>query len=261
MNNSEKKYRIPAVEKLLALIEFLSNESEPFTISALAKHLAASKNMVFRIVKCLEEQGYLELDRDTGGYQLGNGFYCIGVKMADRYQLTQRARPHLVWLSQQTGEMTDIQVPSGDRMIVIDAVYPPSGYYFHVSVGAKLFYHCNAMGKCILAHLEKEKINAIIPAQLPMLTPNGLSTRAELLKQLKTVQETGLGYDREEYVSGIYCIATPVFDIRGDVVAGVGVSGLVSRIDNENRHEFEELVREAGRRISTAVGYRKMETK
>ena len=257
MNDPVRKYKIPAVENMLTLVEFLSNESEPFTISALAKQLGISKNMVFRIVKCLEEQGYLESDGDAGRYQLGNGFYCIGVRMAGRYQLAQRAHPHLAWLSQQTGEMTDIQVPSGDRMMVIDAVYPPSGYYFHVSVGAKLFYHCNAMGKCILAHLDKEKVNAVIPAQLSVQTPNGLRTRAELIKQLAAIREAGLGYDREEYVSGIYCIAAPVFDVHGQVVAGVGVSGLVSRIDNENRHEFEELVREAGRRISSALGYGK----
>ncbi|MFA7369518.1 MAG: helix-turn-helix domain-containing protein, partial [Kiritimatiellales bacterium] len=66
MNDPVRKYKIPAVENMLTLVEFLSNESEPFTISALAKQLGISKNMVFRIVKCLEEQGYLESDGDAG---------------------------------------------------------------------------------------------------------------------------------------------------------------------------------------------------
>jgi DNA-binding IclR family transcriptional regulator len=175
--------------------------------------------------------------------------------MAGRYQLTERSHAHLCWLSQQTGETANIQVPAGDKLMVMDVVYPPSDYYFHLNIGTKLLYHCNAMGKCILAFMEKEEINKIIPAQLSVHTPKGLRTRAELMKHLEAVKESGLGYDREEYVSGIYCIAAPVFNIHGHVVAGVGITGLVARIDSHNRHEFEELVREAGRRISSALGY------
>lgn len=255
MINQSRKYKIPAVEKMLAIVEFLSNESQSFTISALAKQLGISKNMVFRVVKYMEEQGYLESDGDTGKYQLGNGFYRIGAKMAGRYQITERAHTHLCWLSQQSGEMADIQVPTGDKLMVVDVVYPSSDYYFHIGIGTKLLYHCNAMGKCILAYMDKEEINAIIPAQLPIQTQKGLRTRAELIKHLETVRETGLGYDKEEYVTGIYCIAAPVFDVHARVVASTGITGLVSRIDNHNRHEFEKLVREAGRRISASLGY------
>lgn len=255
MVNQTRKYQIPAVEKMLTIVEFLSNESRLFTISELAKQLAISKNMVFRVVKYLEQQGYMEAGNGDGKYQLGKGFYRIGVKMAGRYELTERSHPHLCWLSQQTGETANIQAPAGDMLMVMDVVYPPSDYYFHLNIGTKLFYHCNAMGKCILAHMEKEEINKIIPAQLSVHTPKGLRTRAELMKHLETVKESGLGYDREEYVPGVYCIAAPIFDIHARVVAGVGITGLVARIDSHNRHEFEELVREAGRRISSALGY------
>ncbi|OGV62152.1 MAG: hypothetical protein A2283_00140 [Lentisphaerae bacterium RIFOXYA12_FULL_48_11] len=259
-SNKSRKYRIPAVEKMLAIVELLSNEVRCFSISELAKRLSISKNMAFRIVKYLEQQGYLEGENGSGGYQLGKGFYRIGVKMAGRYELTERAHTHLCWLSQQTGETASIQAPAGDKVMVMDVVYPPSDYYFYLNVGTKLLYHCNAMGKCILAFMEKEEINKIIPAQLTTYTPNGIQTRAELMKHLESVKETGLGYDREEYVPGIYCIASPVLNIHGQVVAGVGITGLVARIDNHNRSEFERLVREAGRRISSALGYEETST-
>ena len=139
--------------------------------------------------------------------------------------------------------------------MVMDVVSPPSDYYFNLSIGTMLLYHCNAMGKCILAHMKKEEINKIIPPQLPIQTPNTIRTRAELVKHLETVRKTGLGYDREEYIAGIYCIAAPVFDIHSRIVAGVGITGLAGRIDNHNRGDFEELIREASHRISAALGY------
>jgi IclR family KDG regulon transcriptional repressor len=255
MANASARYQIPAVEKMFAIVEFLLDEPRSYTISELAKRLAISKNMVFRVVRFLETRDYLEADPRTGGYQLGKAFYRIGVKMAGRYQLAERAHPHLAWLSRQTGETANLQVPAGDRLLVMDVVYPPAEYFFHLSVGSKLFYHCNAMGKCVLAHLDEDEIKKIIPAQLPIQTRKTLTTRAELLKHLKAVRNSGLGYDWEEYVPGIYCIGAPVFDVRGGVVAGVGITGLVARIDSHNRREFEDLVREAGRRISADLGY------
>jgi len=66
MDIQKRKYKVPAVEKMLAIVEFLSNEPEPFTISELAKKLDTSKNMVFRIVKYLEQQNYLESDSSHG---------------------------------------------------------------------------------------------------------------------------------------------------------------------------------------------------
>lgn len=256
MIDETRKYQIPAVESLLAILEFLSANERAYSISELSKQLSISKNMAFRVVKCLEKQGYLETDMETGRYQLGKGFYRIGMKMASRFELAKRSHSHLCWLSQQTGETANIQVPAGDMLMVMDVVYPPSDYYFHLGMGTKLLYHCNAMGKCILAWKEdKEEINRIVPAQLSIQTPNGLRTRAELMKQLDAVRKSGIGYEREEYVMGIYCIAAPVFDVHSRVVAGVGITGLVARLDGHNHHEFEMLVREAGRRISSALGY------
>jgi DNA-binding IclR family transcriptional regulator len=240
---------------MLAIVEFLLDEPRPYSISELAQRLSISKNMVFRVIRLLESRDYLEADPKTGGYQLGKAFYRIGVKMAGRYQLAERAHPHLGWLSRQTGETANVQVPAGDRLLVLDVVFPPADYYFHLSVGAKLYYHCNAMGKCVLAHLEEEEVKRIVPAQPPIQTRKTLTTRAEFQKQLKAVRETGLGYDWEEYAPGIYCIAAPVFDIRGRAVAGAGITGLVARINGHTRREFEGLVRETGRRISADLGY------
>ena len=145
-----------------------------------------------------------------------------------RFELRQRARPHIEWLCRETEETCQLQIPRGDMMLVLDTVSPEVSYYLRVVPGGLVYYHPNAYGKVVLAFLSEEEVKKIIPPRLPSLTPHTIVLRTELMKQLEEVRKTGLGYDNEEYNEGIRCIGAPVFDVEGKAVAGLGVSGLVS---------------------------------
>jgi hypothetical protein len=75
------------------------------------------------------------------------------------------------------------------------------------------------------------------------------------MKHLETTQRTGLAYDNEEYTSGIYCIGAPVFDAEAKIVAGVGITVLLSWFDHRRTSVFEQNVLECARRISKDIGY------
>jgi len=118
-----------------------------------------------------------------------------------------------------------------------------------------VYYHPNAYGKVMLAFMAEDEVKKIIPPRLTALTPNTIVLRTELMKQLEDVRRTGLGYDNEEYNEGIRCIGSPVFDVEGRVVAGLGVSGLVSTFRNAKQAVFEQLVLECAYRVSKDIGY------
>jgi DNA-binding IclR family transcriptional regulator len=132
---------------------------------------------------------------------------------------------------------------------------PASAYAFHIALGARLLYGCNAMGKCILAHLDPARVRDLFPEGETVPLARGSRTRAELMAELELVRQTGLGHDREEYLTGVACIATPVWDACGQVIGGVGITFLCARPDALPEHEKERLVVETGRRISTALGF------
>jgi len=121
--------------------------------------------------------------------------------------------------------------------------------------GGQVYYHPNAFGKVMLAFQSEDAVKKILPPRLPSLTPNTIVLRSELLRQLEEVRRTGLGYDDEEYNEGIRCIGSPVFDVEGKVVAGLGVSGLVSTFRKNRQGSFEQLVLECARRVSKGIGY------
>ncbi len=250
-----RSYPVPAVDRMLDIVEFLVQHSRPFGISELARELDISTNSVFRILRRLDDRGYVELDEESGGYQLGTGFFRLGMLLSTRFGLRAQARPHLEWLARQTGETATIQVPDGDRVLVLDAANPPSEVFFQIVVGSRFYYHCNAMGKCLLAFLDDEQLHSILPTRLPGLTPNTITERKRLNCELDEVRKTCVGYDREEYTTGVFCIGSPVFDVNERVVGGVGISGLAVRWDKAECERLESLVRRAASRICRDIGY------
>jgi IclR family acetate operon transcriptional repressor len=75
------------------------------------------------------------------------------------------------------------------------------------------------------------------------------------MSELKTARKTGLTRDREERVVGVYCIGAPVFDVTGSAVAGLGITGLVSRFHAEARSRFDSLVLTCAEDVSRDIGY------
>ena len=250
-----RTYSAPAVDRTLDILEFMAVHPRPYGATELSRCLNIPINSVFRILKRLTDREYTIQDPFSDGYQLSTKVFSLGMSLYTRFELRQRARPHLEWLCRETEETCQLQIPHGDMVLVLDTVSPEVSYYIRVVPGGLVYYHPNAYGKAMLAFLSEEEIKKIIPPRLLSLTPHTIVLRTELVKQLEEVKRTGLGYDNEEYNEGIRCIGAPVFDVEGKVVAGLGVSGLVSTFRNNRQATFEQLVLECAHRVSKDVGY------
>jgi IclR family acetate operon transcriptional repressor len=250
-----REYSAPAVDRALDILEYMATHPRPYGATELSRCLKIPLNSVFRILKRLTEREYAIQDPVSGGYQLSTRVFSLGMSLYTRFDLRQRARPHMEWLCRETDETCQLQVPHGDKVLVLDTVSPEIEFYLRVVPGSHVYYHPNAFGKVMLAFQSEEDIKQILPPRLPSLTPNTIVLRSELLKQLEEVKKTGLGYDDEEYNEGIRCIGAPVFDVEGKITAGLGVSGLVSTFRRNRQHSFEQLVLECARRVSKDIGY------
>jgi IclR family transcriptional regulator, KDG regulon repressor len=250
-----REYAAPAVDRALDILEFMAKHPRPYGTTELARSLKLPVNSVFRILKRLTEREYTVQDPVTGGYQLSTRVFSLGMSLYTRFELRQRARPHLEWMCRETEETCQIQVPHGDQMLVLDTVSPEVSFYLRVVPGSLVFYHPNAYGKAVLAFMGEEDVKAVIPPRLTGLTPNTIVLRTELLQSLELTRKTGLSYDNEEYTSGIQCIGAPVFDVQGKAVAGLGVTCLLSTIDAASKAAFELIVLECAWRVSKDIGY------
>ncbi len=251
----EREYSAPAVDRALDILEFMAKHTRPFGATELSRELDIPMNSVFRILKRLTEREYTSQDPISGGYRLSTRVFTLGMSLYTRFDLRLQARPHLEWLCRETDETCQIQIPQGERMLVMDSISPETEFYLRVVPGSLVYYHPNAYGKAVLAFMAEEEVERILPSRLPEFTPHTIVFRAQLMKQLEEARETGLSYDNEEYTSGIVCIGAPVFDVEGKVVAGLGTTCLLSTVNQNRKSVFEQLVLECASRVSRSIGY------
>ncbi len=251
----KREYAAPAVDRALDILEFMAAHPRPFGATELSRILDIPLNSAFRILKRLTERDYTVQDAVSGEYQLSTRVFTLGMSLYTRFELRQRARPHLEWLCRETQETCQLQVPHGEQVLVLDTVSPEVSFYLRVVPGSLVYYHPNAFGKAILAFMPEHEVKGLLPPKLPALTRNTITLLVDLLPQLEQTRQSGLAYDDEEYTSGIICIGAPVFDVQGYVVAGLGITAIASMVDHKQKGAFERLVLECACRVSKSVGY------
>jgi len=249
------KYAVPAVDNMLDIVEFLAGQTRSFGVTELSRTLHITTNSAFRILRRLVERGYAEIEPQSGTYRLGPRFFSLGMSLASRFDLRTRARRHLEWLAAQSGQTAQLQIPDGDRLLILDVANASSPFYIQTQPGSRVFYHANAFGKCLLAFQDEARRRNNLPRRWPRLTENTLMEWPQLEAELETVRQTGLGYDREEYLRGVSCIGAPVFDVSSQAVAGVGITFLIGEGAKQQPPSWQRTVLETAERIAQDIGY------
>ena len=252
--SSPNKYAVPAVERMLDIVEHLAQNHRSYGITELARSLGISTNGVFRILKCLAERGYAEAD-PAGGYRLGTKFFTLGMQLYARFDLRRRARPHLERLCEQSGETVQIYSLRGDHALVLDCVTPAASSFIQVLPGSRMEIHASAFSKAVLAFLPEAEAHRRLSHKLAALTPHTITDKEKMFEELARIRASGLAYDCEGYMLGIFCIGAPVFDVNGEPVAGVGVTGLVSVSHPKKQSVLEQTIMACAENISCDIGY------
>jgi len=251
---TEPNYAAPAASRLLDIIELLVDEPEGLTLSEISRRQEISTNSVFRICRVLEERGYLARDERSGLLCLTSQLYTLGSRLGNRIDLVALARPHLHWLTEQTGENAHISVLSGDRLVLLEQSMSLNPVRVIVETGFVHYPHASAFGKAILANLPADQQAALLAMEWPKLTPYTRTDPQQMAEEWQDVARSGLAYDLEEYIVGVRCLGAPVFGKDGRVVAGMGVMGPSSRLTPDELNRFEPLVRDAAARLSQEMG-------
>jgi len=217
---------LTTVERALDVLETMADSLLPVPAKAIAKRLGISLGTSYRVLHTLEHAGYV--------VRLGHGCFGFSGKAAslsrqfqDSIDVVQTFRPALKRLAQEAEEDTYLALLRGGEVAVAEVIEGSEALHLGgLEVGFIRVAHASALGKVLLAACQDDAIDDYL-GQRPLvaLTPRTLVGRREIKDDLKTVRETGLGYDVEEVALGCCCVAAPVRDFRGAVVGSVGISG------------------------------------
>ncbi len=238
------------------ILEMFLDDEKSLGITEFSRALEMPKATVQNLVSTLEDMGYIEKDPMTMKYRLGPVLFQLGMKYAHSMDLTMIARVWLEKLCTQYGEMSQAGIMMGDKLTVVMKVEADSNYMVFPQPGSVIPVHSSSLGKVLLAFMPEPRRDRVLAGcEFVKFTEKTITGRDEFLDELDRVKKTGVGFDTEETVSGLSCIAGPVFNNNGDCIAAVSLSGNAFRIESK-REEIINAVKYVGSRISEQMGYR-----
>jgi DNA-binding IclR family transcriptional regulator len=226
------------------------------TNSEISRRLEIPKSSATYILRALEQTGYLRRERGTGKYRLGVKVLSLARGVEIGVDLREAARPVLKRLVERSGLTAHLAVIDQTDAVYIDKVDSPGFIKMDTWVGKRMDVHSTAVGKAIVANLPRAESAALVKGRpLKKKAPKTITSHAALAHDLERTRARGYALDDEENSRGARCVAAPVFDGFGKVVAAVGVSGTISQIDRASIRKTAEIVTEAAHEISKQMGY------
>lgn len=239
---------VQSLQRGLAVLDFLAESREPVRTSDVAARFDIDKANASRLLNTLQEAGYAERV-DGRRYVLGARFNSdhSGRQLEGLIALRERTRSLLEDLVEASGECAHMAVLVADKVWYIDKISSPHALRVDHPVGALAPLHCTALGKAFLAFLPN-----VEHGELARYTAGTIVAADALDADLARARQRGYATDDEEFSPGVRCVAAPIRDPRGRMVAAVGLSGPTARIDLARLGDLGRLVRDRTGELSTA---------
>jgi IclR family acetate operon transcriptional repressor len=245
-----------AVERALSILEAVAERSAGMTNSEISRRLSIPKSSASYILRTLEQRGYLQRERGTGRYRLGLKVLALNRGVDAGIDIKQMALPVLERLVERSNLTAHLAVLDRGEAVYIEKVDSPGFIKMDTWVGKRMEIHSTGVGKVLVAGLAKAELEAILKARgLKKITPRTITSAAALFRELEKVRERGYAVDDEENSLGARCVAAPVMDATGRVIAAIGVSGTINQIGRTSIPKIAEMARDAARKISKQFGH------
>ena len=249
-----RRARLSSVANSIRLVKVFSETESELGISALAARLGLAKSTVHRLAATLVDYDMLEQNRETGRYRLGLSLFELGSLVRRKMDVWGEARPQLHALREMTGETAQLAIFDHLNVLYIHKMESRQAVRMSSNVGSRGPAYCTGVGKALLAFQPPEVIRLVIDAGLVRHTESTITTADALQKELAAVRGRGYAVDNEEMEAGLRCVAAPIRDHSGRVIAAIGVAGPVQRMTRKILQTYVPLVTASADAVSRRLG-------
>lgn len=213
-----------ATERALDILVEVSSSDEPIAATHIAARLALPVPTVHRLVRHLEELGYLERMLGSKRLSIGPMLQRLAFAALVNSDIRGRRNNTLRSLVDVVKETCNITVLNGDEVAYIDRVESHWPLRTHLHPGSKVPIHCGASGKVFLAHMPAYRRRRLLySTPLQKMTDRTVTDPSVIEKELNEVRRQGYAIDNEEFLNGLIGLAVPIFDRSDRVCATVSM--------------------------------------
>jgi DNA-binding IclR family transcriptional regulator len=208
---------VQLIARVADILRALEGEPDGLSLAQISERVGMARSTVHRLTVGLANEGFVMPASPNGRVRLGPTLARLAA--ASRREIQDELRPFLRELAESVEETVDVAMLDGAQVRFIDQV--PGAHRLRAvsSIGAAFPLHCSANGKALLAAMDRQQAERLLPRRLEALTPHTITSRARLRKELDHIAETGVAYDREEHTEGISAVGTVINDATTPVAA------------------------------------------
>jgi len=243
------------IQKAGELLALFDRDHAEWGVREVAAKLKIAKSSTHDLMSSLAKQGFLNKTEESR-YRLGWRLVTLSETLLATTELRKEARPVMEDLAAQYQETIHLAVLDDTQAVYVDKLEGRQAVRVELtSLGARLYAHCSALGKVLLAYSKENEVKRIVQtAGLPRFTDNTITDEDELLQNLARIRKQGYAYDLEEILPDLCCVGAPIYNHTGQVIAAISMSIPAFRF-RRSQTEFREAVIRAAKTISKRLGY------
>ncbi len=258
MKESKPKYPIKVLDKTFSILDILLQHDSSMHITEISEKLRLYPSTTHRILDTLKYRGYVEQNSKDQKYLLGLKLVELGMSRYQQINLVEEATPFLKELVAECNETVHLAILDHEEVLYIAKRDSDQtiGLGMVSRVGRRAPLYSTGLGKILLAYVtEKERKRIIAHIKIQRFTKNTITSKEELEKELEQVRKKGVSFDKEENEKEVYCIAVPIKNYRGKVIAALSIASPTYRINAQRKKFLEKSILCMGRKISKRMGY------
>lgn len=242
MDETSKTAKVKSLYKAVKLLDFFIGDVKELGITELSEKSGLLKSTVHNIMSTYELCGIIERNNQTNKYHLGIKILELSNQLYRNNDIRQVLHPLMQQIVDKVGENMYLGRLYENEVIYLDAVFPKDNASGRNMIGIRAKAYCTGIGKVMLAYESEAVIDEVIYLGLQAFTEATITDGTQLKQELANIRKKGYAIDNMEHEYGVRCIAVPIRNYEGKVVAACSLSGPSLRFTDEKMNEYSQLI-------------------
>ena len=249
---------IESVTRALDILEVLDDGGE-MSVTDIARKLGMEKSTVFRTINTLKARHYVTQDQDSLRYANSYKLFEMGHNVVRNTGLPKLGFRFMRQLAAKVKGAVNLGIRDGLKVVYIDKIESDETVKVCMKIGQSIPLYCTGLGKALLAYLPESEVRSLMSREtFSPFTDTTIRNVEELVEDLALIRRLGYGLDNEEHLPGIVCVASPVFNAKGETIAALSVAlPKMAHNGDLNTVEIGQTVYESAEGFTASLGGRR----